>query len=118
MQVIKIYRVQTQRWRDREYDTYDHQILFEGNYIDKDYAEHVYKTRKDQLVLKVDHSVNLEEINVVLNPDGSYQEIRIIGDKKFFDTTPDLAYEKYKEEKIRRSALSKLTDEEKRVLGL
>lgn len=118
MQISKVYRVRSQTWRDREYDTYDHQILFEGVYADKNYAEFVYNLRKEQLGSRMETGIDLEEINVVLNADGSYQEIKIVGGKGFLDTTHDPAYEKYRDNKIKEQALTKLTADERRVLGL
>ena len=117
MQVSKIYRITCETWRDREYGTYDHQTIFEGDYLDKEYAEYVFNIKKQTLGSRTETGINLEELNVILNADGSYQEIKIIGYKKFPEPI-SLEYEKYRNNKIKENALSKLTDQEKRLLGL
>lgn len=89
MQVSKVYRVKIQPRSDLEYHT-----VFERDFFDKEYAEYVFKIKKEALGLKMETGVDFQELNVVLNTDGSYQEIRIIGEKKFPEPI-SLEYEKY-----------------------
>ena len=67
---------------DNRYETH-----FEGNYINKEYAERIFKDKDDKICgyQRMCSGVSLKEINVIFNSDGSYQEITIDKKKKFFD---------------------------------
>lgn len=118
MEVSKIYRVIYQTWSDHDLGNDDYKTWFEGNYIDKEYAKYIYDIEKKKHGSGTNHGVYLNEIDVIFNQDGSYQEITINNNRKWSNKMDNPEYQKYREEKVKQSALAKLTAEERKVLGL
>ena len=88
LQISKIYRVIYQTWTYDRLCDYGHQIHFEGSYINKEYAERVFKDQDEKIKgyqQRMFGGVSLKEVDVIFNPDGSYQEITIHKEKKFLD---------------------------------
>ena len=88
LQITKIYRVTFQTWIYDRLCNYGHQIKFEGSYINKEYAERVFKDQDDKIQgyqQRMCSGVSLKEVDVIFTPDGSYQEVTIAKEKKFLD---------------------------------
>ena len=88
LQISKIYRVIYQTSIYDKMGNYGHRIHFEGNYINKEYAERVFKDQDGKIQgyqQRMFSGVFLKEIDVIFNSNGSYQEVTIDKEKKFLD---------------------------------
>lgn len=83
--ISKIYKVIQQTWIDGQMGDYGHETLFEKIYINKEEAHRVFKEKDSKIVgySRMYNGVYLNEIDVIFNSDGSYQEVTISKNKKF-----------------------------------
>ena len=61
------------------YKDYGYETLFEKIYTNKEGAERVFKEKDNSITgySRMCNAVSLKEIDVIFNPDGSYQEVTI-----------------------------------------
>ena len=85
-QICKIYRVIFQTWTDGQMGDYGHETLCEKFYLNKEEAERVVKNKNDSISIyqRMCSGMSLKEIDVIFNSDGSYQEVTISKERKFF----------------------------------